>query len=85
MLGVDRVTAVGPALLDLRLSQEVTQADAAEAMESTHATTVGSWENNRHIISLKKLVELLAVYDYHIVFMHKKTFADLVSPRERTD
>lgn len=84
-LGVDRVAAVGPALLDLRLSQDVTQADAAAAMQSTHATTVGAWENNRHVISLTKLVELLATYDYQLVFMHKKTFADLVKPRERAD
>lgn len=84
-LGADRVEAVGPALRDLRMSQEVTQADAADAMESTHATTVGSWENNRHIISLKKLIELLGTYDYQIVFMHKKTFEEMIRPRERAD
>lgn len=85
VLGVDRLTAVGPSLFDLRLSQEVTQADAASAMESTHATTVGAWENNRHVISLRKLVELLAVYDYQLVFMHKKSFEELVRPRDRDE
>jgi transcriptional regulator with XRE-family HTH domain len=84
-LGVDRAGALGPALRDLRLSQEVTQADAAANMTSTHATTVGAWENSRSIPTVRKLIELLAAYDYQIVFMHKRSLQELVRPDESAD
>lgn len=80
-LGVGRVEDLGPALLDLRLSQEVTQADVSEAMDKTHPTTIGAWENRRSIPTMRKVIELLATYDYQMVLMHKRTFEDLVRPR----
>jgi transcriptional regulator with XRE-family HTH domain len=75
---VDRIEALGPALKDLRMSQEVTQADVAAAMETTHPTTVGAWENSRCVLTVRKLIELLGTYDYQLVFMHKRALDDLV-------
>lgn len=84
-LGVSRAEDLGPALLDLRLSQEVTQVDVSAAMNSTHATTIGAWENSRAIPTVRRLIELLATYDYQVVLMHKSVLGELVKPRERAD
>lgn len=80
-LGVDRVESIGPALRDLRLSQEVTQADVADTMDTTHPTTVGAWENGRVIPGVRKLIEVLAAFDYQLVFMHRKTLEAMIKPQ----
>ena len=73
-LAVARVEDLGPAIRDLRKSQDVTQADVAAAMAdgTTHATTVGAWENSRIIPSVRKLMEMLDTHNYIIVLMPKE-------------
>lgn len=71
-LAVDRIESLGPAMRDLRLSQGVSIFDSADAMESTHGTSITAWEKGRVNPGTKKLIEYLATHDYVLVFMHKR-------------
>ena len=84
LLGVDRPEAVGPALRDLRKSQDVSIYDVAEAMPTGHGTTVTSWETSRVIPNTRKLLEVLTVYDYVLAFVHKDELAKIIAERSRS-
>jgi hypothetical protein len=83
ILIVDRIEALGPSLRDLRRSQHVGIYDVADAMDSSHGTQVTSWETGRVKPGSAKVVELLTVYDYVMVFMNKTDAANLVAERSR--
>lgn len=85
-LMVSRVEDLGPALRDLRLSQGVSVFDAADAMESTHGTSITAYETGRIRPGSRILIEYLATHDYVVVLMHKREAAKLIQdgirPRE---
>ena len=70
VLRVGRVEALGPALKDLRRSQDVKAMDVCEAAD-LHLTQLCSWEGNRVVPGLRRLIDVLAAYDYEIVFVPK--------------
>lgn len=83
MLVVDRIESLGPSLKDLRRSQHVGIYDVADAMDTSHGTQVTSWETGRVKPGSGKVIELLGVYDYVMVFMHKTDAANLIQERAR--
>lgn len=83
ILVVDRIESLGPVLKDLRRSQHVGIYDVADAMDTSHGTQVTSWETGRVKPGSAKVVELLEVYDYVMVFMHKTDAANLLEERTR--
>lgn len=89
ILVIDRTEALGPAMKDLRKSQGVSIYDMADAMESTHGTSITAWETNRVKPGTPKLIEALGTHDYVMVLMHKDEAArlleDRIRRRERAD
>lgn len=83
ILVVDKIEALGPRFRDLRKSQHVGIYDVADAMDTSHGTQVTSWETGRVKPGSAKVIELLDVYDYVMVFMHKTDAANLVEERSR--
>jgi transcriptional regulator with XRE-family HTH domain len=83
VLIIDRTEALGPSLKDLRKSQGVSIYDMADAMESTHGTSITAWENNRVKPGTQKLIEALGTHDYVIVLMHKDEAARMLEERIR--
>lgn len=81
ILGIARIEDLGPSLRDLRKSQDVTLLDACEAMGKNHITHLSAWERGATHPQAASLIELLDVYDYMQVFMHKDEFVALLKRR----
>lgn len=73
-LYVARIEDIGPALKDLRLSQDVSQTDLAEAIE-IHQSHMGTYERGRVIPNSRRLLEILAAHNYMLGYI----------PRERAE
>lgn len=81
VLAIARPEDIGPALRDLRNSQDVRLIDVADALGIQHITHLSAWENDRTRPRVGSLVELLSVYDYQMMFMHRDAVVQTLKRR----
>jgi len=70
-LYVARVADIGPALRDLRLSEQASQVDVAAAI-GMHQSHLGTYERGRVIPNSRRLLQLLQAHHYVIGYIPKE-------------
>jgi transcriptional regulator with XRE-family HTH domain len=70
-LYVARVEDIGPALKDLRRSEDVSQADLSRAID-LHPSHMGTYERSRVIPNSRRLLEIILAHHYVIGFVPRE-------------